>query len=496
MEVNYGPGELVMYDTIVLGSDMGSLVAAVTLANHGKKTILLTDDAPQSYSESGYTFDIDPLPWTGYNRGNAFKQFLSHLGIPQEDPVENPPLQIIFWKHRIELCGKVEPDLKEMKREFPDEVSRILRFYDSITKSSSFVSGLIDKGLHLRPETVGDYMNLFLNMPLIALKQRAFAAHLRNMQQEPQLRKTLGAQIRLLSHLDPHGISPISHARTLSLSLNGLSRYRGGKHLLIERLKKKFEADGGVIEGRPISVLDIERVVKVTVQPQDAQGDAIPIIYGRNMILSTKHEQCTSLLEGNRELSPLRKRYDKIHPSLYPFTLHLGVHDRCIPEKMGAYVVFVSEETGPVEDGNTSFPETNDLFLETSEPGDTLRAPDGKRAISVTAFLKNSPLESPDGDLKTIAEGMLKNLAPFLPFLEEGLDFMNVERSIYLSRSCQRTVSHKYAVKGPLIGMSFLPIKTPMKNLFLTGDMLIPGLGFEGEIMSGINAARLAMGEN
>ncbi|MDI6616001.1 MAG: hypothetical protein QME27_04745 [Syntrophaceae bacterium] len=70
-----------MYDTIVLGNDPGSLVAAVTLANQGKKTLLLTDDTPLYYSESGYTFDIDPLPWSGFGRGNPFKQFLSHSGI-------------------------------------------------------------------------------------------------------------------------------------------------------------------------------------------------------------------------------------------------------------------------------------------------------------------------------------------------------------------------------------------------------------------------------
>jgi len=44
--------------------------------------------------------------------------------------------------------------------------------------------------------------------------------------------------------------------------------------------------------------------------------------------------------------------------------------------------------------------------------------------------------------------------------------------------------------------MTFLSGKTPLKNVFLTGGILMPGLGFEGEIMSGTNAARLAMGEN
>ena len=476
-----------MYDTIVLGDDPSSLIAAVTLASHGRKALLLTmDDVPDFFSESGYTFDIDPLPWTGMNRGGVFKQLLSHLSITPEDHVLNPALQIIFQNHRIDLYGNTDLDLKEMEREFPDEGWEILKFYKSIAKSGPFASGLIGKNLHLQPETVGDYINLLRNMPAIVLKKSAFTVNLRNIQKEPSLKKILEAQILLLSNLDPYGISPISFARTLSLSLNRFFYHTGGKHHLIARLKKKFEADGGIIEKCTISTLDMERAIKANVK---VEGDDIPTIYGRNIIISTKYENFTSLLEENRKFSALRKRYDEIKPSLYPFTIHIGVQDRCIPEKMGVYVVIVSDETGPAEDGNL-------LFLETSEPGDTLRAPDGKRAISATTFLKNSPSELDNSALEKIAEVMLKNLGDFLPFLEENLDFMDLEKSINISRSRYRTINHKYRVKDPLIGMSFLPNKTPLKNVFLTGGMLMPGLGFEGEIMSGTNAAKLAIGEN
>lgn len=476
-----------MYDTIVLGDDPGSLIAAVTLASHGGKTVLLTmEDTPDLYSESGYTFDIDPLPWTGSNRGNALRQLLAHLLITHEDYPLDPALQIIFQEHRIDIYNDTGLCLKEMEREFPDNTLQILNFYKSIAKSDTFASGLIDKNLHLQPETVWDYINLLRNMPVIVLKKRAFAANLRNIQNEPELKKIVEAQILLLSNLDPHDISPISFAKTLSLPLNKFFYHTGGKHHLIEKLKKKFEADGGIIERCSISTLELERAIKAGVK---VGGEDIPTIYGRNIIISTKYENFTSLLEENRKFSALRKRYDKINPSLYPFTIHIGVRDGCMPEKMGAYVVIVSDEAGPAEDGNL-------LFLETSKPGDTLRAPDGKRAVSATTFLKNSPSELDNSVLENIAEVMLKNLGGFLPFLKENLDFMDLEKSIDISRSRHGTINHKYRVKNPFIGMSSLPNKTPLKNVFLTGGMLMPGLGFEGEIMSGINAAKLAILEN
>ncbi|MEA3486355.1 MAG: hypothetical protein U9R20_01730 [Thermodesulfobacteriota bacterium] len=475
-----------MYDTIVLGNDPGSLIAAVVLASHGRKALLLTmDDVPDFFSESGYTFDIDPFPWTGMNRGGAFRQLLSHLGINPEDHVLNPALQIIFQNHRIDLCGNTDLDLKEMEREFPDDGLRLLNFYSSTAKSASFASGLIDKHLHLQPETARDYIDLFRNMPGIMLKKKAFGTNLEDIREKPLLKKTLEAQILLLSNLDPHDISPISFARMLFLSLSGISYLKRGKHRLIAKLKQKFEADGGIIERCSTLTLDTERVIKINAKAED--GD-IPVIYGKNIIVSTKYEKFASLLEGSRNLSVFRKKYDKIKSSLYPFTIHIGVHDRCIPERMGVYVA-ISDESKSVENGNP-------LFLETSEPGDILRAPDGKRTISVTTFLKNSPSKFNDSALEKIAESMLKNLEPFLPFLKENLDFMDLERSINISRSYHRIINHKYAMKDPAIGMSFLSGKTPLKNVFLTGGVLMPGLGFEGEIISGTTAARLAMGEN
>ena len=474
-----------MYDTIVLGNDPGSLVAAVTLANQGKKTLLLTEDTPLCYSESGYTFDIDPFPWSGFNRGNLFKQFLSHSGILPEEPPLPSPLQIIFQKHRIDLYGMMERDIREIEREFPDKASGIAGFYNSLSRSGQFVSGLIDKGLHLRPEKLKERLRLLVTLPFIGLRKRDFTAKLKALQQVSPLGKVMEAQILLLSHLDPHTISPIAAARTLSTALQGVFHHREGKHLLMGRLKKKFEADGGVIDENPVSTLEMERVIKVNLQPVEAQEDSIPTIYGRNIIISTYCDKLSSLMEGNRAFGSLRKRYGRIQPSLYPVTLHLGVYDRCIPEKMGPYVVVISDETKPAEEGNF-------LFLETSEPGNLLRAPEGKRALSLTSFVKNAPAEAEENTLQAVMEDMLKNVRFFLPFLGENIDFINLQESIRISKRYQKTRGLKYKAKNPLNGLSFLSGKTPLKNVYLTGNALIPGLGFEGEIISGINTARLA----
>jgi len=474
-----------MFDTIVLGNDPASLIAAITLANQKRKTLLLLeDDLPECFSESGYTFDIDPLPWTGMGRNGIFRQVLSRLGIPHEDHDIHPALQVIFRDHRIDLCGIAEADRREIEREFSGDSPKLVDFYGTIEKSASFTSGLIDKNLHLQPETIPDYLRLLRHMPAIVLNKKSFTKSLDNIRENPRLATLLEAQILLTSNLDPSEISPISFARMLYSSLYGFSYHTGGKSLLIDKLRKRFEADGGEIERCSLSSLDIERVIKINAKNDGAE---MPTIYGKNAIISTRYGKLGVLIEENSPFASIRGKYRDTAPSLWPFTIHIGVHEKCIPEMMGTYVV-VSDETKTPGRGDL-------LFLEMSDPGDTLRAPDGKRAISATIFLKNPPLKFSDDSLKKTSDSMMNTLESLLPFLKENLDFFNPDASIATARTCATLASHKYRMKNPLIGISFMSAGTPVKNVFLTGDKLMPGLGFEGEIMSGMIAARHVMEE-
>ena len=69
---------------------------------------------------------------------------------------------------------------------------------------------------------------------------------------------------------------------------------------------------------------------------------------------------------------------------------------------------------------------------------------------------------------------------------------MNLEESIRISKEYEKIRGLRYKAQSTPTGLSFLSGRTPVKNVYLTGNALIPGLGFEGEIISGINAARLA----
>ena len=84
--------------------------------------------------------------------------------------------------------------------------------------------------------------------------------------------------------------------------------------------------------------------------------------------------------------------------------------------------------------------------------------------------------------------------AMLLPFYMENLDYINIERSIELSRKNQGIINQKFLIQRNYFpGIRMISNRTTDPKIFLTGGMLMAGLGFEGEIISGVNAASLIL---
>jgi hypothetical protein len=164
----------------------------------------------------------------------------------------------------------------------------------------------------------------------------------------------------------------------------------------------------------------------------------------------------------------------------------LGVHEEGLPERMAPYVAVVPDDRIPSRHRNL-------VFIERSLQGEISRAPEGRRALSATVFLKESPLVLDDSELKGIAKTMIDALEGFLPFLRESIDYVNIEKSIAVGRQSQEIINQKYRMRRRSnIALNTLSPVTPLHNVVLTGGVFRAALGFEGEILTGMDAALLA----
>lgn len=480
-----------MYDTIVIGNDLSSLIAASISSRYGKKTILLCEgDITNIYSEAGYTFNIDPFPWTGFGPKQTFLQLFSELDMPFTDKSHvlrlDPSLQIILPEHRIDLYNRKDFLIEEMEREFKENTKSIRKLHAAVSKSSNLITGFIRKNPFIRPKTVKDFFRFIGNIPIFIGNRSVLSKRLKETQNVPSLKRVFEAELLLLSNLCTNEVNPLSSAYILSLPWEGLFSHLGGKYIIMDALRRKFASCGG----RFINNISIMRlnVKKDEIEIDIDAGESMSTIKGKNLIISTKWEKFKPMLLNDERFSKLAKKFESIEAVYHPFTLHMGVSDKGIPEKMASHVIVIGDEKFPVMDNNL-------IFLETSSTGDTGCAPPGKRVISATVFLKESPLRLSNDDLEGVSTGILENIEGFLPFLRENLDFRNVEKSIEMSRKYQEVVNQKFKINGnPLLGISILSNRTPVKNVFLTGGMLLAGLGFDGEVISGMNAAHHVVG--
>jgi phytoene dehydrogenase-like protein len=480
-----------MYDTIVIGNDLSSLVAAALISHHGKKTALLSEsDAKHVYSDFGYTFNIDPLPLTGFGPGETCSRLLEDLGMPAAEysglQLLNPGLQIILSDHRIDCFHQREQLLNDMEREFFGERDEIRKLYSSVLNISNLVERRIVEIPYIYPASLDELLFLLKCIPVILKERYLLSRRLKSIAMNPSLTRALEAVSAILSNSSNNMNSPfaVSSAYALSLPLRGLYHHVAGNEALMGLLISAFESSGGhLIKNCSVMRINFNKKIDVDVSIPDTLSQ----ISGQYLIASTKWEKLRQLLLNERKFRRMEKRLKSVRSAYYPFTLHMGVLERCIPETTAIYVAIVIDQNRPVMDDNL-------VFVEISARDCNERAPAGKRALSATIFLKESPLVLTNDELKEVSQVIFCALEKFLPFLRENLDFLNIGMSIELSRKCQEFVNHKYTMQSDsFFGISSISNKTPLRNVFITGGMLLAGLGFQGEIISGINAANLVI---
>ena len=112
-----------MYDVIIIGNDISSLTAAWQAAQRGLRTVLISDlKSSLQFTLQDYTFDTVPLPWP------LLPEIVPGLcpvaSATQSYTLSASPLQIIFPDHRVDLCGGLYDQIRELAREFPRTLKR------------------------------------------------------------------------------------------------------------------------------------------------------------------------------------------------------------------------------------------------------------------------------------------------------------------------------------------------------------------------------------
>ncbi len=477
-------------DIAVIGRDMASLAAAMVCSRWGKRTILIAEQGlAADYEISGYRFTVDPTPLSGFGPSQTCLKLLAELDLPlpERSRLErlDPAMQVILPGCRLDLPADRNAVCEELQREFPLFQNEFRSFFSSMQDAVDLFDNWTKSNPMIRPSSFKEALRLLKLIPRLLNTKLALMRMMRRLEKkEPSAKRILEAQRAILSHLHDPGAKSLSSAYAFCLPWRGLYYPAGGRGHLLESMKKAFQDMGGKI----ISACSIVRIRTSGENEIDLKaGDDVEKVLADRLIVSTKWENLAMILLSERKFQRLGRRLRNARTVRYPFTIQMGVREAGLPEKLAPLVAFVSDEKKSVMDQNL-------LFLQVSRSGDLEFAPTGKRAIDVTFYLRESPLRLTNEELRGQILSELERLDAFLPFLRENIEYLDIEKSIELARCHQESINQKYRTKrNPFFGIMTLSNKTPAPRVFLTGGLLLAGLGYEGEIMAGVHSAQSAL---
>jgi phytoene dehydrogenase-like protein len=165
----------------------------------------------------------------------------------------------------------------------------------------------------------------------------------------------------------------------------------------------------------------------------------------------------------------------------YPVRFYIGLDENYVPEGMEDNLFMLREDDGgPLK--------LKALYLSLTPSGSEM-APEGKRALTVTALAERSRFTSlTDEFIKLACDDLLQALLNVIPFLDEGMDHFDHELATGGSMKMPRPLGGGFVAWNPgMMGRS--RITTALKGRAVVMNSSPWELGLEGETISALAAA-------
>lgn len=468
-----------LYDACVLGGGLGGAAAAALLARRGFRVLLVDEGGRAPRADGGWLLPAAPTLQPPVRHLPAAEALLAEVGLASDaaraqEPL-HPDLQVLLPRHRLELAREPAALAAELRREWPADAARLgdalQRLLDAADAAGHFLraapplppGGFLDgfalrKALRTAAQAAGPAGADLARPPLAPLGDHPLAA-------------ALGGLCGLLGHLDGPP-APIAAARLGGVALRGLARTAPGAHGLEEALRKKVAEARGELLGGPEAPARVEaigldggRLASLRVAGS-TDGYA-----ARAFLLSAPLSWLAPLLPGG--VPPrARKALDRLRHGGRLAALHRVARPAALPPGLGSAALVLGD--------GAAAGEAVLLEIQPARPDPRqgpASAPEGARLVSAWTLA---------GEDEAGAAAAVSRLGLAL---EEALPFL--DRHVLHAPPPALAPWH-FAAAEPAAGIAGLPVRSPWKNLLLCGREVVPGLGLEGELYAGLQAAAQA----
>lgn len=507
------------YDTIVIGSGMGSLTTAAILAKQGQKVLVLerhytAGGFTHVFKRKGYEWDVGIHYIGEVQRPNSIiKKLFDYVsdGNLKWADMGDVYDKIIIGEKEYDLVKGVNNFKAELAKNFPNEEKAIKEYVNLVFAANKTSKNFfIDKAM---PDLVSKVAGGLMRRPYHKFSDRTTYDVLKSLTDNEELIKVLSGQYGDYG-LPPKKSSFAMHATVARHYFSGGSFPIGGSSQIVETIEPVISAAGGMILiSAEVQQIVIEKNKATGVEMKDGRVlTANNIVSGAGIITTYDKMLADDIVRKHK----LKSQLQQIQPSVSHACLYLGLdgspeelqlpktnywiypgdvdHDTCI----NRYLKNTDEE----------FPMVYISFPSAKDPDWSNRYP-GRSTIDIITLLPYEVFEKWEGSRwmkrgdeylalkEKFANRLLEVLYKHLPHLKGKVAYQELSTPL----TTKHFINYD---KGEIYGLDhtpkrfrqkFLRPRTPIQNLYLTGqDIVTAGVG--AALFSGVLTTTAMTGKN
>jgi C-3',4' desaturase CrtD len=502
-----------MYDYIVLGAGYGGLATSALLAKRGFKTLLLEQHSTLGgcasfFRRKQFTFDVGATTLSGVLPHQPLGRLFSELDISPKLHRCDPGMIIALNNNEssskvtssddsiITRYANPEQWIEECTKRFSDANSgsalRLRKFWDEMYQLEKRVWKLTGTNHRLPIRSVGDLISgvKLSNIPALSLLPGLVKPILSRLQyhgldSNKRFCEFIDEQL-LISTQNPASKAPYLTG-AMGLTYPSETYYPfGGIYAPALQIQRAFRAYGGeTLYRSPVTDIRILNGIYVVSTPDETYSS-------KGIVSNIPIWNMAKLTHGSMQ-DYFAKQSSKFSEAWGAVTVYFAVKNTFAIQS--PYYQIHIESPLP-------YCASKSIFVTFSMDGDTSKAPDGWRTVTVsthahTTDWKDVPHDEYVARKQAIEERVIQEIARIIP------EVATAEKEFISSgtpHTFERYTSRKDGFVGGIphsIERNFLmlpPNATPFKNFFMVGDSVFPGQGTPAVVLGALNIVQRISG--
>jgi len=487
---------------VVVGAGVGGLTTAALLARAGLDVTVLeahiyAGGCAGTFYHQGYRLDAGATLPAGFYPGGPMDIIGQAVGIEHWPVRPDNPAMVVHLPDGARISRHSgDARWEERRSAFGPEAERFWHWQERTSDA------LWDLALRLPPwppQTAGETTRLVGDglawwaddlrnrlRPGLALDAvRPVAAHLRGASE--RLRLFVDAQLLIASQTTSRYTNALYGASALDLPRRGVAHSEGGMGAIAGMLVEAVRRNGGQVHFRQEATrIAVERGRPVAVETKKGAS------FAADVVIANLPPWNVARLLGEHAPRRLRSLTSRPRNVWGAFMLYVGLDGAAVPADFPLHHQVVLGE--PLGNGNT-------VFLSLSPAWDEGRAPQGRRALTLSTHTELDPwwdLHEHDRDAYEVrkqayAERVLVAAEVALPGLRDAVDLILPGTPVTFQRFTRRLWGWVGGFPQTSLTRAWGPRLAP--GLWLVGDSIFPGQSVPAVALGGMRVARSLLAE-